>query len=281
MKKDIYASKNELFNKFVQTKHCVATGIGNKVIDGEDIGVECLKLYVSKKKAKNQIKGSDLLPESYNGLLVDVIEMGYPTYQGTSPGADISRGSACPGGSTMGLKVRRKGTNTEFILATRHQMNPIGGDVRWCNNHVATVSEVLNAPIGDAAIAEITPSGSAYVSPVHVSYGPVSIYYTSAVVGLQLKKYGMGSGHTLGRVTDRAWTGPVSGTTYTDQIKVDGDGMDWSVGGDSGAMAFANTYHNYSVGLHFAGFGSGDDGIGILTPMVYILNHFNLEIVRS
>jgi hypothetical protein len=91
--------------------------------------------------------------------------------------------------------------------------------------------------------------------------GPAVYAIDVATMDMRVEKYGQTTRHTFGEVSDTDWSGFVSGRPFEDCLRVDvvAPSNDWSAGGDSGSLCFAQTPIQTGsaikpvVGLHFAG----------------------------
>jgi hypothetical protein len=106
----------------------VGVGLGERIVGGKHTGTAALKFFVRVKYPKDQLKASDKLPESVNGLPTDVEEVGTfrsfqdprtmirPSPPGCSVGFENAAGDLVAG--TFGALVKRG--SRRFILSNNH-----------------------------------------------------------------------------------------------------------------------------------------------------------------
>jgi len=57
------------------------TRIATKITDGVDTGIECIRVYVSKKVDKKFLAKNDLVPKTIQGVPVDVVPFDNPGFE--------------------------------------------------------------------------------------------------------------------------------------------------------------------------------------------------------
>ena len=171
---------------------------------------------------------------------------------GHTPGLDIMQQGAADGGSLPGDKI---------------------GDVKRGIARSATTPNTVDCAIGD-------PDSSEFYDLNVLEIGP-AVYATEvAILDMLVEKYGQTTRHTFGEVQDVDWSGLVSGLPFEDCLFVDivPPSADWSAGGDSGSLVFAQTPIEPDseikpvVGLHFAGGGTA----GVLCKIQNVFDQLNL-----
>lgn len=126
VKQDIlYITRNE-YNFFLKKANVVAVGLGYKEIKKIKLKEYCIKVFVTKKYAKNELNMEDLIPEIYKGYKTDVVETGGIPHATTlrdrvrpvTGGYSISIANSILGGSYGCLVTDGRGTL--YILSNNH-----------------------------------------------------------------------------------------------------------------------------------------------------------------
>ena len=216
-------------------------GIGNKEVGGRASRQKSVRVYVLRKLPKRQLTKAARLPESIEGVPIDIVEMGVPSIQADltrrqrplEMGYSVSHEDVLNG--SLGAVVKWKGRAGTFVLSCSHVLAPPGvrdtGDGvlqpavtdngRRTADRIGTLKK-WKAPEGgnrlnrvDAAIAKLKTSVSARnrfgVAAVSVS---ASNFLTEAEqaaaggVGAVFKR-GRTTKITHGRVDDYSWDGRV------------------------------------------------------------------------
>jgi len=256
----------------------VGVGVAHEIVAGQRTDRYCIRVYVRRKLSKSELPTEAVLPDSIEGLPVDVIEDEFRIHQALSVTLEdhrrphtfllggISIGNLLLGGSgTLGVSVFDNRTGQELLLSNWHVLcgsdqcqigepiiQPGGGDVGTANDVVARLfRSVLNTEV-DAAIAQM--SGQRLLSKEVLEIGRVD---TSgrATLGMYVRKSGRTSGLTAGIVADVSADIDVDGypngrRSFHNQIVVEGT-TEISVPGDSGSVWVDDA--NRVVGLNFAG----------------------------
>lgn len=110
----------------LQKKHVIATGIGYKYKNGKktnQIGIIC---SVEKKVSSSELRTIDVVPETIDGIVTDVIQTGKiralqaPTGRFRPAPGGVSIGHIDITAGTLGCVVKRNGTR--MILSNNHVM---------------------------------------------------------------------------------------------------------------------------------------------------------------
>lgn len=111
-----------------------SVGIGACYKDGRVTGEIAIQIFVDKKKREGDLAPEHILPKSYRGVRVDVIERGRPVdaadkdtskYRPMEGGIQISPGS---GSGTLGCFVRAISDGTSMLLTNQHVLDCAVGD---------------------------------------------------------------------------------------------------------------------------------------------------------
>ena len=78
-KQDVASVKRRHENRLLRLANVIGVGIGNKVQGGKQLDELSIKVYVSKKQARDQLPPDQIIPEQLEGFKTDVEEMEPPT----------------------------------------------------------------------------------------------------------------------------------------------------------------------------------------------------------
>jgi len=265
-------------------KNVVGIGIGEKISEGISAGVLAVKFFVKRKIPKAQLSKSNTLPETIDGLPVDVEETGtFRAFAMPNPKQKIrpaqpgcSIGFADPNGQTVmagtfGAVVKKN--NKTYILSNNHVIadenqlplnSPIfqaglldGG--KTATDKIAVLSQVVHLLPGvsnkvDAAIAQVTKQTDVSNAVLFIGAPKGS---KKAEIDMNVHKFGRTTSYTVGRVisidTDVKVGYDTGEYTFTEQIIiVDDNGNSFSDSGDSGSLILERSSQK-AVGLLFAG----------------------------
>jgi hypothetical protein len=273
--------------KIVSTKpnqNVVGVGIGEKVTEGASEGILSVKFFVRVKYPKAELSKADLLPETIDGLPVDVEETGTFRAQAmpnprtrmrpAKPGSSV--GFADPAGQfvmagTFGALVKKD--NKLFILSNNHVLadeNRLalksdifqpglldGGNA--LNDKIAKLSKFITLLPGvfnkvDAAIAEVNKKSDVSSSILFIG-APTGT--KKAALDMSVHKFGRTTRYTVGKVvsidTDVKVSYDIGDLSFSDQIIIVGDNStSFSDSGDSGSLILERSTQK-AVGLLFAG----------------------------
>jgi len=258
----------------------VGVGVGHEVVAGKRTDRISVRVYVRRKVPKTELPSEAVLPDSIDGIPVDVIEDEFWIHQQPPVTLEdhrrphnflvggISIGNFLVGGSgTLGVSVFDNRTGQEMLLSNWHVLcareqcqagEPIiqpgtgGGDIGTANDLVARLLRAELTPDVDAATAQ--PSGQRLLFKDVLEIGLVEAS-SRAALGMSVRKSGRTSGLTAGIVTDVSADVDVNGypngtQSFRNQIVIEGTG-EISVPGDSGSVWVDDA--NQVVGLNFAG----------------------------
>lgn len=267
------------------SQNVVGVGVGEKVTNGTVEGILAVKFFVRVKYPKDQLSKADLLPETIDGLPVDVEETG--TFRALAmpdprqkirpaqPGCSI--GFADPAGQfvmagTFGALVKDS-KNDFYILSNNHVIAdenqlPVGSDIfqpglldggNAAKDQVAKLTKAVQMlPLGfnkvDAAIAKIDNKND--VSNSILFIGPPK-GNKKAARDMQVHKFGRTTSYTVGRIasinTDVKVAYDTGEFNFSQQIIIIGDNnTSFSDSGDSGSLILERSSQK-AVGLLFAG----------------------------
>lgn len=258
----------------------VGVGVGHEIVGGKRTDRVCVRVYVRRKLPKSELPPGAVLPDTIDGLPVDVIEDEFWIHQAPPVTLEdhrrphnfliggVSIGNLLVGGSgTLGVSVFDNRTGQEMLLSNWHVLcfsdtcqvgEPIiqpgqgGGDVGTANDVVAQLFRSQLSLDVDAAIAQ--PLGQRPLFKEVLELGVVEAS-SRAVLGMTVRKSGRTSGLTQGTVADVSADLDVNGypngaESFRDQIVIEGV-VEVSLPGDSGSVWVDNA--NQVVGLNFAG----------------------------
>ena len=154
---------------------------------------------------------------------------------GHTAGADILQQGTADGGSLPGDKI---------------------GDVKRGIARTTEGTNIVDCAIGDPDSADIYDLQVLEVGP--------AVYATdTAVLDMEVEKFGQTTLHTFGRIIDADYSTMVDELFFDDCLRIEpiSPSSDWSAGGDSGSLVFRQEPTSEGgtvkpvVGLHFAGGG--------------------------
>lgn len=287
-------------------RNVVGLGIGEKIVGDRPTGELALKFLVQSKFDLADIPEADKIPETYQGLPVDVEEVGeIIVQQAPTPGSlrlrvrpahpGLSIGPGEPMAGTFGALVQdAQGTyvlSNNHVLALVNRLLPgaaiyqqgilDGGQVPA--DQIATLTRFikLQALISnrvDAAIARVSAPGVA-VAAIPGIGAPTG--KTPALFDMMVHKLGRTTGYTVGRITSvdtdiRVNYREAGVFTFTGQLLIESvtAGQPFSQAGDSGSLILARG-SNKAVGLLFAGSNSHT----IANPISRVLQRLKVKLV--
>lgn len=276
--------KERYVEKLKTYPNVTGVGVGYEIVAGRRTDRVSIRVYVRRKLPKTDLPPAAVLPDTIEGLPVDVIEDEFRIHQAPPITIDdhrrrhhflvggISIGNLVIGGSgTLGVSVFDNRTGQEMLLSNWHVLcaldtcqagEPIiqpgtgGGDVGTAGDVVAQLFRSQLTDQVDAAIAQ--PLGQRPLFKEVLELGVVESS-NRAVLGMIVRKSGRTTGLTPGTVSDVSAdldVGPyLDGSTHSfiDQIVIESDSGDISLPGDSGSVWVDDA--NRVVGLNFAGSG--------------------------
>lgn len=298
-------------SQLLKMKGVTGVGVGEKISQGAKTGELCIRVYVDKKKPKKQLKASEVIPSTLNGIKTDVIERKFQahiavpledlkikedsrTYETLMGGSSIGPCRAVNGEinvGTLGLIVVDNNSGAPMLLSNFHVMcvdeswnvgdsicQPSRVDGGRCpEDIVATLARAELSSRVDAAVANITnrPHNCTVIDIGQIQGT------TEAVLDQAVSKRGRTTEHTHGFVDDLSITANVEYSDgyrlVTNQIGIEYDpsqSSDFGRGGDSGSVVVDG--QNKIIGLYFAG---TDDGkYGLANPIDTVLNALNVSL---
>jgi hypothetical protein len=250
-------------------------GVGYRRRAGEKTHEYAVVVHVHRKLPLNDIPEARRLPtelrfENDRGseiiVPVDVQEHLKPTPE-TGRVRPVPGGVSAGASGTLGGWVWDTVTSQVVALSNAHVFGTDAGTVvsqpsleDGGREDVDSIASVLRSGTFDAAIA--VPVSPSIVSRSIVNAGPAVFGVVKAAVGMRVQKTGSASGLTFGVVDLIDYDSDYFGS-HSD-LWIDGDGADFSAGGDSGALYLelnGDAGGRLRVaGLHWGG--SGNDGVG-------------------
>jgi hypothetical protein len=283
-----------------------AVGIGRKIVNGKPTDQLALRVYVAAKRPLAQLSPEEEVPEQFTffslaeeaevAVVTDVIETPpavfevdptdriRPTPEGVS--VDAISGTA----GTLGGWVWDETDDTIVALSNHHifghtlgtdtiQPGPTDGgstpadkigDVKRGIPRSAVTTNTVDCGISDA-------DSSAIYDLQVVDIGPAVYATRMATLDMLVEKFGRTTEHTYGVGEDADYEPTVGGFPFDDclRIEVVDPSQDWSAGGDSGSLVFAQDPISAGstvkpvVGLHFGGPIGGTYGIACKIQNVF------------
>lgn len=265
-------------------ENIVGIGIGPKLVKGKATGTVCVRIYVASKLPLGSIPKRNLLPEKFNDIATDIVQIGRllkfgarlrPAKPGSSvgfvfPPPKNNRVMAGTFGAVATAAGQRYILSNNHVLADEGKLkkgsliyqpglldggNPTKDSIAKLTRFVPLSKSHSNKV--DCAIAQVlsTAKVSARVLP---KVGKLrSAQPIDAVHGLRVHKTGRTTSYTTGQVQDVSADvtvgyemGPI---TFQEQIIITGDGgVPFSAPGDSGSM-IVDRGSQRATGLLFAG----------------------------
>jgi hypothetical protein len=268
------AAKAQFSYQFSRHTGVQGVGVGYRRKGGEKTGEYAVVIHVHKKLPLDDIPHAERLPtelrfEGEQGgeivVRVDVQEHLKPTPEG-------DRVRPVPGGVSAGVSGTLGGwvwdtvTRQIVALSNAHVFGTEEGDIvtqpsieEGGREGQDSIALVLRTGSLDAAIA--APVGPGIASRSITGGIPAVFSVAEPVVGMRVQKTGHGTGLTFGVVDLIDYDSDYFGS-HSD-VWIDGGGVDFSSGGDSGALYLEADHEGTSrrvIGLHWGG--SGNDGVG-------------------
>ena len=269
-----------------------AVGIAQKRSGGEPTGDLALVFYVTAKQPEDTLSERETVPSviQYRSqkdkrprrILTDVVESPRATFEvdpetrirpvpgGVSGGTNASTG-------TIGGWVWDNTDDSIVMLSNDHvfghaagtdilQQGTVDGgslpgdkigDVKRGIARTTRGTNTVDCSIGD-------PDSSDIYDLTVLEVGPAVYATETAVLDMEVEKFGQTTQHTFGRIIDADYSTLVDDTWFFDdclRIEPISPSNDWSAGGDSGSIVFRQEPTSEggtlkpAVGLHFAGGG--------------------------
>jgi len=298
--------KEEIAPRLLARPEVTGVGVGYRFVNGKRTSEVCIRVYVRRKLPKRDLRPEELLPESIDGVPVDVIEAVFeahagednrvrhnPLQGGISAGAFVRGVFESTG--TLGASVFDNESREDMVLSNWHVLcgrlswsvgDPVvqpgagrGGDGGAAGDVVAHLHRVALTGEVDGAIARLT--GDRFLLRKALTLGPV-VEDGRATLGMTVRKEGRTTGVTAGTVSDISATLTVGGyptgvRTFFNQIVIQrDDGITVSLPGDSGSVWIDPA--NRAVGLHFAG---GPATLAVANPIAAVLSALNISFISG
>lgn len=276
-------------------------GVGLKVVKGQRTGTVSIRVYVSKKLPKDQLREEDILPEQIEGVPVDVIEVVMKAHGGPIPlstftdrhnpmTGGISVGNPLLGSGTLSFNVFDNVSGEGMILSNWHVLcgrldcaisEPItqpgdgGGDTGELPRDLVArlYREAITSEV-DGALARLT--GNRVLNREILGLGTV-VEIGNPVLGMAVTKAGRTTGITSGVITDVSADITVqyddAERTLVNQIFIEGTNV--SLPGDSGSVWIDD--QQQAIGLNFAGNDDGTMAAANQFSVVVSTLNFNLK----
>lgn len=281
-------------------------GIGRKVVNGKTTNQLALRFYVDAKHAVERLAPEARLPGQVEfvsrgtggteRVVTDIIESAAPIFEidpklrhRPAPGGvsvDAISGTA----GTLGGWVWDTTDDTIVALSNHHVFGHVAGDntiqpgpFDGGSSPADKIGDVKRGIVRtaagpntvDAAISDV--DGDDLYDLTVSEIGPAVYAMEVAALDMLVEKFGRTTEHTFGEITDVDLVTTVSGFPFTDCMRVDvlAPSPDWSAGGDSGSLVFAQTPIEAGstikpvVGLHFAGPPAGTYGVACKIQNVF------------
>lgn len=255
-------------------------GVGRRRRAGEKTDDYAIIVHVARKLPQDEVPPERLVASELRFVApdgrpyvvpVDVQERPRPVPERGEPVAAIdvrARVRPVPGGmsagfsGTLGAWVWDAVTEQAVALSNRHVFGSVAGTpvIQPSSDDggsipADTVASVLRAGSLDASIA--APLDPGVVSTSIVGGVAEVVDVVDPAIGMRVRKTGRTTGLTHGVVDLIDYDSGHNGS-HAD-LWIDGDGADFSNGGDSGAVYLESTSHAF-VGLHWGG--ADMDGVG-------------------
>jgi len=266
-------------------------GISNtpkrKIVKGIEIDIPCIRIYVSKKIPKNQLKPSDVIPEEVDGIKTDIVEVGKFKRMVEIPISDFRKRyrPVIAGISTSRADEVARGTIGWFVIDEDFNIYLTSNNHVWAKENKGKINDDLVQPGlldgGNPAndifaklydFIELIPKNQgvnyvdlAIAKPIDVKFSSPQILGSFGISGLSpiyvnttVKKIGATTGITEGKIIDDSATVEVQYNDFTcifeDVIIIEGN--KFVQAGDSGSPVLENS--NEFIGLIFAGTDNGN-----------------------
>lgn len=267
-------------------------GVGRRRRGGEKTDELAIVVHVQRKRPEAEVAGRNLIPRTLTftdrsgekiEVAVDVVERPIPTPEVDCGDCDADledRVRPVPGGYSGGppTSVSNGGTlggwlwdnETEQLVVISND-HVFGGTAGTDISQPSTfdggslpadrIADVVRSGTLDVSIAE-PASDDVYALEIECG-GPGVFEIADAEIDMIVQKTGQTTGLTCGIVELIDYDSGHYGSH--DDLWIDGDGTDFSMGGDSGSLYLERDHPDgeewrRAVGIHWGG--SGDDGVG-------------------
>jgi hypothetical protein len=270
--------KERYATRLTQYPNVTGVGVGLRLVNGQRTNEVCVRVYVRRKLPEGQLRTTEILPRTLDGVTVDVVESEFIFMQEDAPPLPLEQRVTrhfpflTPGVSVGGLRVTA-GTlgaavydvlgGGQLLLSNWHVLcgspDCVQGEEivqpgvfdggATPKDTVAMLERFAHTDRVDAAVAAV--NGQRFLRDAIPGIGLVRSI-GGATLGTRVRKSGRTTGVTIGVVDDVSADVTVSGLMFRDQISVVRDDEDVIVaGGDSGSLVVDE--QNLAVGLLFGG----------------------------
>jgi hypothetical protein len=308
MLRRVREAKERFGNELLRHPDIHGLGIGYKKKGGEKTKELALVVHVYKKRKKKELKKSRIIPSKLTFLSrYENVEITVPidVREALPPVPEIECGVCdedlearvrpVPGGYSVGLSNEGAGTlggwvwdleNEEFVfISNEHVLGSIPGDhvlqpgfTDGGRDPADYFANVVRAGTLDVAIA--APNDTDDMLAEIICSGPAVYEIADAELEMEIEKVGQTTRLTCGIVDLIDYDTGHYGSH--NDIYIDGDGTDFSQGGDSGSLYVEKEHpegYNWKrvVGIHWGGPPGGFEGVG--HPIREVFNDLNISIV--
>ena len=306
--------KQEHEDKWMKYDFVHGVAIGYKRVAGKKTDTIGITVFTTNKRTINEIPEEQRLPESIDGIMVDVVEEEMPNPFNDLKGEDCNMYRPMPGGiqishlirksekyleigiGTLGMFVKCKDDPSNlYILSNWHVLEKMNADIYQPNYTGDNSSKLLVAEVSkgdyyecaDAGIAKVNvPSSDVQVNRI-LEIGTIcGIYEGEPELGQLVKKRGRTTQVTHGEIIYIYVTISNGTNRYKNQVivkSIDSDNRKISKGGDSGSIVL--TYdkeveenNNKVLGLLWGG--NEEENIMVYSPIKYVFEELNLEMCK-
>ncbi len=296
---DVLAEKKKVEKELLQRPGVHSVAIGYKRKGGVKTDELAIVVFTSKKKVRDWLKPEEIIPESYNGVPTDIVEL--PEFQ-PEVEPDQTRYRPAPGGvqlyvpgsyGTLGTFVQSKkaGDNPQdvYILSNYHVLGDAGTKICQAKdgdgNKIAVTARGAYYEKADAAVAKMDDAAVAAAGVIQdVGYVGGVHEVTAADLEKNVKKRGRTTRFTRGiiRYINMTVSNELE-NKLDDQIAVYSLTVDqpFTESGDSGSVVMMDTKANLIVSLHWGGGKDKATGLKVSasSPIQHVLESVEAEVI--
>lgn len=302
-------AKARVGKRLLENPDVHGVGIGYRRRDGDKTDELVIVVHVQRKLAEEDVAPQRLVPSSYSYVdrVGEEVEVGVDVVERPVPVPEVACGDCdadledrirpVPGGysggppttvsngGTLGGWVWDNVTDQAVLISNEHvfggtagtdisQPSPFDGGSLPADR----VADVLRAGTLDVSIAA---PAAADVADYRIECGGPGVYeIADATVGMVVQKTGQTTGLTCGIVELIDYDSDHYGSE--NDLWIDGDGNDFSMGGDSGSLYLERDHPEGAgwrrvVGIHWGG--AGNDGVG--HPIRAVFDDLDLTTICS
>ncbi|MEX2586987.1 MAG: hypothetical protein WD602_03205 [Actinomycetota bacterium] len=300
-------AKARFGKEFLQNPDVHGVGVGRRRKGGVKTDELAIVVHVQRKEPRSEVAQGRLLPAKVDfvdrqgkrvEVSVDVVEKPIPQPEVSCGDCDadlesrvrpVSGGysggppTTVSNGGTLGGWVWDNVTDQAVVISNDHvfggtagtdisQPSPFDGGALPADR----IADVIRSGILDVSIAE--PANDDILSYEIECGGPGVFEIADAEIDMEVQKTGQTTGLTCGIVELIDYDSDHYGSH--NDLWIDGDGNDFSKGGDSGSLYLEKTHPEdrpwrRCVGIHWGG--AGDDGVG--HPIRAVFDDLNLTTI--